>query len=118
MVSEQPTLPRKQREFHRHRLEILEAAETVFAERGCVTATMCEIAQRAEFSVGTLSKFFRNKADLYATVILEKLDSMADLMYREMESGRTPLEKGRSVSESGWNSSGSTRGFSGPCTTI
>jgi len=33
---------------------------------------MHEIAEKAEFAIGTLYKFFRNKEDLYKTLIMEK----------------------------------------------
>ena len=60
---------RKERERERHRLEILKAAERVFIRKGYHAATMEEIAQEAEFAVGTLYNFFKSKDDLYARVI-------------------------------------------------
>ncbi|UCF36751.1 MAG: TetR/AcrR family transcriptional regulator [Acidobacteriota bacterium] len=65
-------LNRKEREFLRHRGEILAASESVFSEKGYVSATMEEIAQRSEFAVGTLYKFFENKADLYRETVLRR----------------------------------------------
>ena len=86
-------MSRKEREFFRHRSEILSAAESIFAEKGYVASTMEEIAHQAEFAVGTLYKFFRNKADLYAAVILDKIDGMSGIIDREIAKGRSPLEK-------------------------
>ncbi|NNE70602.1 MAG: helix-turn-helix transcriptional regulator, partial [Rhodothermales bacterium] len=45
---------RRERERLARRREILDAARTVFAERGFVGATLEEIASRAEFGKGTL----------------------------------------------------------------
>ena len=62
-------LSRKERERQRHRQEILEAAERVFVRKGYHGATVEEIAQEAEFAVGTIYNFFKGKDDLYACVI-------------------------------------------------
>jgi len=62
---------RKERERARHRREILDAAERLFAEKGFHGATTEEIARRAEFAVGTLYKFFKSKEEIYNAVLLE-----------------------------------------------
>jgi len=67
MAKQKPS--RKERERERHRREILEAAERVFVEKGYHEATVIEIAEEAEFAVGTLYNFFDGKADLYAHVV-------------------------------------------------
>ena len=67
-----PSAPtRKERERARHRREILDAAERLFAEKGFHGATTEEISHRAEFAVGTLYKFFASKEDIYTAVLLE-----------------------------------------------
>ncbi len=86
-------LPRKERQFLFHRGEIIRAAERVFAEKGYVSTTMEEIARQAEFAVGTLYKFFDNKADLHAEILRTKLDQMEQAAYEVIEAGATPLEK-------------------------
>jgi AcrR family transcriptional regulator len=65
------TAPREQR--RRQRLElgrehILDAAEDVYARKGFHDASMKEIADGAEFSVGALYGFFENKDDLFRHV--------------------------------------------------
>ncbi len=52
----------------------MKAAEKVFAERGFHGATMSDLADTSEFSVGTLYKFFKSKEEVYYLLILEKLD--------------------------------------------
>ena len=62
-------LPRRERERLRRRNEMLAAALKLFSEKGYYNVSMHEIAQKAEFAIGTLYKFFRNKEDLYKTLI-------------------------------------------------
>jgi AcrR family transcriptional regulator len=76
-------LPRKERERLAHRREILEAAERVFARNGYHMATVEEIAQEAEFAVGTLYNFFKSKEELYEQVLMGIVDEfMADFRER------------------------------------
>ena len=63
---------RKEREYLRHRQEILKVALKLFSEKGFHNVSMHEIAEKSEFAVGTLYKFFSNKEDLYKALILEK----------------------------------------------
>jgi len=65
---------RKEREYRSRRADILKAAEKVFADRGFHGATMSDLADVSEFSVGTLYKFFKSKEEVYYLLILEKLD--------------------------------------------
>jgi TetR/AcrR family transcriptional regulator len=51
------------------REHILDAAEEVFGNKGFHAATLKEIAERAEFSVGALYGFFEGKDDLFAKVM-------------------------------------------------
>lgn len=75
---------RRERERARHREEILREAERIFAERGYERASMSEIAAAAEFSVGSLYNFFRDKAALGEEVMVricreraEELEALA-----------------------------------------
>jgi AcrR family transcriptional regulator len=69
---EERKLSRKEREYLRHRKEILDAALELFSEKGFYETSMQEIAEKSEFSVGTLYKFFKNKDELYWTLVHEK----------------------------------------------
>jgi AcrR family transcriptional regulator len=65
------TTPREQRRQLRLELgreHILDAAEEVFARKGFHDASMKEIAEGAEFSVGALYGFFANKDDLFRNI--------------------------------------------------
>jgi TetR/AcrR family transcriptional regulator, fatty acid metabolism regulator protein len=66
------------RERGARRRRILEAAEAVFSARGYHDASITEIAVRAGLATGTLYLYFVDKADLYGSVILEKMNEVVD----------------------------------------
>jgi AcrR family transcriptional regulator len=67
-------LPRREREKLRQRHEVLDVALRLFSEKGYHNVSMHEIAKEAEFAIGTLYKFFRNKEDLYQALMLQLSD--------------------------------------------
>jgi len=67
---QEKVLPRKERERLRQQEEILQTALELFCERGFHNVSMHEIAEKAEFAIGTLYKFFKNKEDLYRRIML------------------------------------------------
>lgn len=67
-------LSRKEREYQARREEILKAAEKIFAQNGFHDSTVAEIAKESEFAIGTLYQFFKNKEELYYTMMIEKFD--------------------------------------------
>ena len=69
---EKKKLPRREREKLRHRTEILTASLSVFSEKGYHNVSMLDIAEKAEFAIGTLYKFFKNKEDLYKALMMDK----------------------------------------------
>lgn len=74
------TLPRRERERLRQREELLSAARDLFAEKGYHNVSMHEIAQKAEFAVGTLYKFFKDKEDLYKALIRSRAEKFHALL--------------------------------------
>lgn len=68
-------LSRREKEKQRHCAEVLFVAEELFAERGFHSVTMQQIADKAEFAVGTIYQMFDGKETLYAAI----LDNKADL---------------------------------------
>lgn len=82
---------RKEREFQRHRQEILKAALKIFSEGGFHGVTMNDIAKEAEFAVGTLYKFFKDKEDLYRVLLMEKVDEMDKVLFEAIESGKDEI---------------------------
>jgi AcrR family transcriptional regulator len=54
------------------RSQLLDAAEEVFGAKGFHETTLKEVAELAEFSVGSVYSFFQNKDDLYLNVFLRR----------------------------------------------
>ena len=86
-------LSRREREKLRQRQEMLAAALELFSEKGYHNVSMHEIAEKAEFAVGTLYKFFRNKEDLYKSLIAEQADRFHEALTRAIEKADDEIEK-------------------------
>jgi AcrR family transcriptional regulator len=86
-------LSRREREKHRQRQEMLAAALELFSEKGYHNVSMHEIAEKAEFAIGTLYKFFENKEDLYKSLIVEKADKFHTALTLAIEEGDDEIEK-------------------------
>ncbi|MCB0219994.1 MAG: TetR/AcrR family transcriptional regulator [Chrysiogenetes bacterium] len=69
---------RQEAEEARHRRDILNAAMQVFVEKGFHTATMRDVAQSAEFSVGKLYLHFSSKEALYQEMLDQHLAELLD----------------------------------------
>lgn len=54
------------------RNQLLDAAEEVFGAKGFHETTLKEVAELAEFSVGSVYSFFQNKDDLFLNVFLRR----------------------------------------------
>jgi len=90
---ENKELPRRERERLRQRQEMLDAALGLFSEKGYHSVSMHEIAGKAEFAIGTLYKFFKNKEDLYKALILEQADRFHDAVTKAIEEPDDEVEK-------------------------
>ncbi|MBI5584878.1 MAG: TetR/AcrR family transcriptional regulator [Deltaproteobacteria bacterium] len=90
---EDPNLPRREREKVRQRQEMLAAALELFSEKGYHNVSMNEIAQKSEFAVGTLYKFFKNKEDLYKTLMLELAGRFQSELEGALEAKDDEIEK-------------------------
>jgi len=86
-------LPRREREKLRQRQEMLAAAFDLFSQKGYHNVSMHEIAEQAEFAIGTLYKFFQNKEDLYKALVLEQCDKFEDAIARAIGDGDDEVEK-------------------------
>lgn len=95
MIEEQK-LPRREREKLRQRQEMLAAALDLFSQKGYHNVSMQEIAEKAEFAIGTLYKFFQNKEELYKALVLELCDEFEDSIMRAIEQPQDEVEKLRS----------------------
>jgi TetR/AcrR family transcriptional regulator len=86
-------LPRREREKLRQRQEILASALDLFSQKGYHNVAMHEIAEKAEFAIGTLYKFFQNKEDLYKTIVLERCDDFHAACRQILEQSTDEVEK-------------------------
>jgi len=75
------------------RTQLLDAAEEVFGRKGFHATTLKEVAELAEFSVGSVYSFFENKDDLYLSVFLRRGAEFMPGMREVAQSGRNPLEQ-------------------------
>ena len=66
-ASGQPVQPDTQADHRRQ--DILDAARKLFEQKGYRGTSMAAIAEAADLAVGTLYKFFRDKRDLYQTLV-------------------------------------------------
>jgi AcrR family transcriptional regulator len=65
------TLSRRERERQQRRSEIVEAAESLFSEKGFKGTTMQEISEGVELSKGTIYLYFKSKEELYLSVCVK-----------------------------------------------
>jgi TetR/AcrR family transcriptional regulator len=84
---------RRDRERERHRREILMAALNLFSRKGFADTTMAEIAAQAEFAVGTLYRFFKDKQALYHALIADTVREFAQAASAAIETPGTEIEK-------------------------
>ena len=72
---------------------ILTAALELFSQNGYHRVSMNEIAEKAEFAVGTLYKFFNNKRDIYQSILTESADKSHLALDKSLEQGSDEIEK-------------------------
>ena len=63
------------------RLAILEAAKSVFLERGYGSASMAEVSARVGGSKQTLYSYFASKEDLFVAVMIEKVATQVQPLF-------------------------------------
>jgi len=86
-------LSRRERERQRHRQEILAAAHKLFSHKGFEKTTMAEIAEQAEFAVGTLYKLFKDKKALYRSLMLETMGELERAWTAALKGPGTEIER-------------------------
>ena len=81
---------RKAREKEARREAILEAARDCFFTDGFEATTISQIADKVELSTGTLYLYFKNKEEIYVSILEEGLDILYDLMKSAEPAGGDP----------------------------
>ncbi len=72
---------------------MLATALDLFSQKGYHNVSMHEIAEKAEFAIGTLYKFFQNKEDLYKALVLKQCDEYEDAIRRAIEGPEDEVER-------------------------
>ncbi len=88
---------RKQREYDARREEILLAAERLFSKNGFFKTSMAEIAESAQFAMGTVYRFFKSKEEIYISLVEGKVEQLLHLLKEATRSGPSAPEKLRAV---------------------
>jgi TetR/AcrR family transcriptional regulator len=86
-------LPRRERARLAQKQEMLAAALDLFSEKGYRNVSMQEIAEKAEFAIGTLYNFFRNKEHLYKALIKEMAGRFEEALGKAIGAPGQEIEK-------------------------
>lgn len=73
--------------------QILQAAITVFAERGFSQSTISQIAQEAGVADGTIYLYFKNKDDILVQFYEAMTDHVSERFWKAVAEGRTAIDK-------------------------
>lgn len=79
-VAGEPRLNRRQAAKIRTRQKVLDAARTLFAERGYEPATIRDIAKGAGMSTGAVFANFQDKAELFEAVLAEDMARLSEAL--------------------------------------
>jgi AcrR family transcriptional regulator len=90
-MAAQPT--RRERERQQHRREILAVALDLFSRKGFEKTAMADIAEQAEFAVGTLYKLFEDKNALYRALILDAVERFTQALTAVLTTPGSELER-------------------------
>ena len=88
---------RKQREYEARREEILLAAERKFSQNGFFKTSMAEIAEAAQFAMGTVYRFFKSKEDIYISLVEAKVEELLRLLEEATQRSVSAQERLRAV---------------------
>ena len=92
-------LDRKERDRKLREADILKAAEHIFATKGYHNSAILDIAEEAQYAVGTIYLYFRNKQDLYLTLIERKTEELFTTIKEKVEKVNDPRAKIRVLVE-------------------
>ena len=98
-ADEKKKVTRRERERKAHKEEILDTAEEIFSQKGFVRASVQDIAEKADFSVGTIYYFFESKENLYDEVINRRLEQAYEIALKTLAGKTDPPSMIRSVLE-------------------
>jgi AcrR family transcriptional regulator len=84
---------RRQQHVELNRSQLLDAAEEVFGAKGFHDTTLKEVADLAEFSVGSVYSFFPSKDELFLQVFLRRGAELLPAIEAVVDSDDAPLDQ-------------------------
>jgi TetR/AcrR family transcriptional regulator len=84
---------RRQQHHELNRNQLLDAAEEVFGAKGFHATTLKEVADLAEFSVGSVYSFFPSKDELFLQIFLRRGAELLPAMEAIVEGDDPPLDR-------------------------
>lgn len=88
---------RRQKRKEENKIFILQAAETVFAQKGFNSATMDDIASEAQFSKATIYRYFSGKGEIFHKIILNSFEEILQKIRKIKEKEKSTGDKVREV---------------------
>jgi AcrR family transcriptional regulator len=76
---------RKEKEINIRRNDIIEAAESIFFEKGYESTTMDDVAKKAEFSKRTIYAYFSSKEQIYFEIMIRGYKLLLSLLKSKMK---------------------------------
>ena len=80
------------RENAKMREGLINAAVSVFSKKGFYKASMDDIAAEAEVAKGTLYYYFKNKSELFKTVVVEGINYLTDELIKIVNNSNDSIE--------------------------
>ena len=90
---------RKQRDRLIRQRDILSSAEKLFASKGFHATTIDEIAEKSGYGVGTIYLYFKDKQNLYFSLIRQKFAELITRIESEANKREDVLDKIRAIIE-------------------
>jgi AcrR family transcriptional regulator len=75
------------------RAQLLDAAEEVFGRKGFHEATLKEVAELAEFSVGSVYSFFDSKDELFQQIFVRRGEQFMPRLHEILDADAEPVEQ-------------------------
>ena len=101
----EPRLNRRQAAKIRTRQKVLDAARSLFAERGYEPATIRDIAKGAGMSTGAVFANFQDKAELFEAVLTEDMTRLAEVVEAAAPKGEPVRQRLVTALSAGYHSS-------------
>ncbi|GAA0134918.1 hypothetical protein YSY43_17580 [Paenibacillus sp. YSY-4.3] len=72
--------------------QLLDATKELLREKNCHTITMKDIMEKSELSKGAIFHYVKNKDEIFAWVLQERLEEINDRFMKEVEQGKKTFD--------------------------